>query len=155
MDDGLEKLTVPELKDLLRALNSSLGGKKADLIERIRLERLADAIAEDDDDEEFGDELQEALDNNPSSYRDADAKMQDEDADYDFFNVDWMGAQQREEALLPLHLYLDPLCMSFVEGVQRTYKLTFQKPDSSLLRNIRVDSEKVQQNQRQPATQMA
>ena len=155
MDDGLEKLTVPELKDLLRALNSSLGGKKADLIERIRLERLADAIAEDDDDEEFGDELQAALDNNPSSYRDADAKMQDEDADYDFFNVDWMGAQQREEALLPLHLYLDPLCMSFVEGVQRTYKLTFQKPDSSLLRNIRVDSEKVQQNQRQPATQKA
>lgn len=81
--------------------------------------------------------------------------MQDENAEYDYFSMEWMGVQQRDQAQLPLHLYLDPLCMCFVQTIQRTYSLSFRMPQASSLQHIQVDSEKVQQNKRQSATQKA
>ena len=155
-----DTLTVDELKVELRRLHLPLSGRKAELIARIRKHRLSEEFHRKDHDDDDGDddrdgELLTALDACHESYREPDAKIQDEDAEFDLLDVQWMGVQYRDEAQLPFHLYLDPLCMQFLQYIEKNYNLKFTKPEQTVLDFIKIDSMNVLNNRRQPATQKA
>ena len=148
-DRAPEQMTKEELKKLLKSLGGQVSGNKADLIRRLQQMRASD------DDEQYDDSVQQFMRTDTKGFREEFRNVQDEDSEFDFLNVMWMGQQYRQEAQLPHHLELDPLCIQFKETVQKNYNLRFLPSDTDSLRPIIIDSEPVLQNRRTAATQKA
>ena len=152
-DRAPEQMTKEELKKLLKSLGGQVSGNKADLIRR--LQQMRAELDDSDDDEQYDDSVQQFMRTDTEGFREEFRNVQDEDSEFDFLNVMWMGQQYRQEAQLPHHLELDPLCIQFKETVQKNYNLRFLPSDTDSLQRINIDSEPVLQNRRTAATQKA
>ena len=113
-------MTKEGLKKLLKSLGGQVSGtlNKADLIGRLQQMR-AELENDSDDDERYDDTLQQFMRTETEGFREEFRDVQDEDSEFDFLNVMWMGQQYRQEAQLPHHLELDLLCIQFKETVQK------------------------------------
>ena len=116
-DRAPEQMTKEELKKLLKSLGGQVSGNKADLIRR--LQQMRAELDDSDDDEQHDDSVQQFMRTDTEGFREEFRNVQDEDSEFDFLNVMWMGQQYRQEAQLPHHLELDPLCIQFKETVQK------------------------------------
>ena len=100
-DRAPEAMTKEELNELLKSLGGQISGNKADLISR--LQQMAELENDSDDDEQYDETLQQFIrTETEEEFRD----VQDEDSEFDFLNVMWMGHQYCEGAQLPHHLEL-------------------------------------------------
>ena len=154
----LEGKTVKELRDTLRGLGCTVTGNKNELIDRIREKYEEQGLPlEDGSDESDQDDFSEHLERvfqagDMSAVREECPDMQNEEEEFDYNDLLWMGTQLRDRTLLPLHLYKDPLCVLFIEYIERNYTLQFERPDASQLQ-IQIDSLDVLNNKRAPGTQ--
>ena len=120
-----EKYTVQQLKERLRDFGCTVRGNKAELINRLATQERAVGYDEDDsDDDDYEQQLEVALDHDNQLYG-PDADVQNEDEEFDYTDVSWMGIQQRVAAVLPPHIEIDPLCRLLIDNVTKSFRVQF------------------------------